>query len=242
MPAALQLILPYVVMAAAVGIVGGILAAIWTPGVKTRSAVQHFAAGVVIAAVASDLIPEVEKIGTPAGILGGFAAGGLVMVGMKWFVLKFEKREKRKGQFPVGIAAAAAVDTFVDGVIISVGFSTGSQLGTLLAIALGVELFFLNLSVGSEFHKQKSRRWLGLATTTGIAFLLLLGSLAGFFFLRGMSEAKVAVFLSFGAAALLYLIAEELLVESIEGETLFSVAMLFSGFLAVLAFKLIGQS
>jgi zinc transporter ZupT len=54
-----------------------------------------------------------------------------------------------------------------------------------------------------------------------------------------MSEASVAVFLSFGAAALLYLIAEELLVESIEGESLFSVAMLFAGFLMVLAFKLV---
>jgi hypothetical protein len=75
---------------------------------------------------------------------------------------------------------------------------------------------------------------LGLAATTGIAFLLLLGAEVGFFVLRGVSEAGVAVFLSFGAAALLYLIAEELLVESIEGESLFSVA---TGFFMVLAFK-----
>lgn len=228
-------------MAAAAGIVGGLLAAFWAPGVKARSAVQHFAAGVVIAAVASDLIPEVEKAGKPFGILAGFAAGGLAMIGMKWLVLKFEKQEEKKEQLPVGIAAAAAADTLIDGAIISAGFSSGPQLGTLLAIALAFELFFLNLSVGTEFHKWKSKRWPGLLTTTGIAFLLLLGAVAGFFVLRGISEAGVAVFLSFGAAALLYLTAEELLVESIEGETLFSVAMLFAGFLMVLAFKLLGQ-
>lgn len=82
-------------------------------------------------------------------------------------------------------------------------------------------------------------RWQGLAVTTGIALLLMVGALAAFFVLRGASEASVAVFLSFGAAALIYLIAEELLVENIEAEeSLFSTAMLFLGFLAVLALKM----
>jgi ZIP family zinc transporter len=170
MPAELLLLLPYVLMAAAMGTVGGLLAAFWAPGLKTRSAVQHFAAGVVIAAVASDLIPEVEKAGKPFGILAGFAAGGLVMVVMKWLVLKFEKKEEKKEQLPIGLAAAAAADTLMDGAIISAGFSSGQQLGTLLAIALAIELFFLNLSVGTEFHKWKSKRLLGLQPQPGLLF------------------------------------------------------------------------
>jgi zinc transporter, ZIP family len=133
------------------------------------------------------------------------------------------------------------VDTLIDGAIISAGFSAGEQLGGLLAIALAVELFFLNLSVGTEFHKQKSRQWQGLAATTAIACLLLLESVVGFLMLRGRSATTVAVFLSFGAAALIYLVAEELLVESIEiEESLFSTAMLFGGFLFVIAFRLLG--
>lgn len=157
---------------------GGIVANFWAPAVKARSAIQHFAAGAVIAAVASDLIPEVERIGTPAGILGGFAAGGLTMIGLKWLVLKFDRWEESQRQLPIGLAAAAAVDTLLDGPIISAGFSSGKPLGSLLAIALAVELFFLTLSVGSEFHKHKSLRWLGLAATTGISFLLLSGAVA----------------------------------------------------------------
>jgi ZIP family zinc transporter len=228
-----------IMIATGAGILGGIIASFWAPGIKARSAVQHFAAGVVIAAVASELIPEVEKRGTVFGILSGFAAGGLAMVGLKWLVLKFEKMEARRNKLPVGLAAAAGVDTLFDGAIISAGFSTGQQLGTLLAIALGVELFFLTLSVGSEFHKRKSNRWLGLAVTTGIALMLLVGAAAGFLSMKDASEASVAVFLSFGAAALIYLIAEELLVESIQAEeSLFSTAMLFAGFLVVLALKL----
>lgn len=239
MPGQLQLIVPGILMATTAGILGGVVAFFWIPGLQARSAVQHFAAGLVIAAVASDLIPEVEKTGTPVGILSGFAAGGLAMIGLKWLVLRFERAEKGKGKAPFGLAAAAAADTLVDGAIISGGFSTAPQLGALLAVALAAELFFLTLSVGSEFHKNKSRRWQGLAVTTGIASLLMIGALAAFILLKGASAATVAVFLSFGAAALIYLIAEELLVESIEAEeSLFSTAMLFAGFLVVLALKL----
>ncbi len=201
---------------------------------------QHFAAGVVIAAVASGLIPDVEKFGTPLGILGGFGAGGLAMIGLKWLVLRFEKREKARHKLPVGLAAAAAVDTLIDGAIISAGFSSGRHLGALLAVALAVELFFLTLSVGAEFHTTPSKRWHGLAVTTGIAMLLLVGAGGAFLGLRGASEATVAVMLAFGAAALIYLIAEELLVESIEAEeTLLVTAMLFAGFTALLGLKLL---
>jgi zinc transporter, ZIP family len=230
-------------VAAGAGVLGGVLAFFWAPGVRARSAVQHFAAGVVIAAVASELIPEVERIGTPFGILGGFGAGGLAMIGLKWLVLKFETREKKRGKLPVGLAAAAAVDTLIDGVIISAGFSTGQQLGALLAVALAVELFFLTVSVGSEFHKTPSRRWHGLVVTTAIAALLLIGAAVASVVLRGASETTVAVVLAFGAAALIYLIAEELLVESIEAEeTLLVTATLFAGFAALLALKLLGPA
>lgn len=229
-------------MAVAAGVLGGLVAFVWAPGVRARSGIQHFAAGVVIAAVASELIPDVEKTGTPLGILGGFGVGGLAMIGLKWLVLKFERHEKARHQLPIGLAAAAAVDTLIDGAIISAGFLSAQRLGALLAVALAIELFFLTLSVGAEFHKTPSRRWQALAVTTGIALLLVIGAAGAFLALRGASEATVAVVLAFGAAALIYLIAEELLVESIEAEaTLLVTAMLFAGFAALLALKLLSQ-
>ncbi|HKY30252.1 MAG TPA: hypothetical protein VJM12_20140 [Pyrinomonadaceae bacterium] len=235
-------LLPYLIIAFGAGLLGAFVALVWSPGVTARGAIQHFAAGVVIAAVASDLIPEVQKIGTAPGVLGGFAAGGAAMIGLKWLVLKFEKYEKQKHQLPLGIAAAAGIDTLVDGAIISAGFSSGQQLGGLLAIALSVELFFLTLSVGSEFHKSKSNRWKGLAITSLIALMLLVGALAAFFALQAVSDATLAIVLAFGAAALIYLVAEELLVESIQAEeNLFSTTMLFAGFLVVLAIKLLSR-
>jgi len=234
-------ILPYILLATGAGILGGVIALFWSPGVRARGAIQHFAAGAVLAAVASNVIPEVERAGTFTGIISGFVLGGLVMIGLKWLVLKFEREEKSKHKLPVGLAAAAAVDTFLDGAIISTGFSSGQQLGILLVIALGLELFFLTLSVGVEFRKGKFKPILSLAVTSGIACLLLVGAFGASLLFGDASPATLAVVLAFGAAALIYLIAEELLVETIQAEeSIFSTVMLFSGFLVLLALKLIG--
>lgn len=51
-------ILPNVLIAAGAGLLGGIFALFWSPKVWARSAIQHFAAGAVLAAVASGVIPE----------------------------------------------------------------------------------------------------------------------------------------------------------------------------------------
>jgi zinc transporter, ZIP family len=235
--------LPYLLMASGGGILGSVVTLFWNPNVKIRSAIQHFAAGAVLAAVAASVIPEVEQMGTLPGVIAGFVAGGLLMVGLKWLVVRFEQQGKQTERLPAGLAIAAAVDTLIDGTLISAGFSANGQLGTLLAIALGLELLFLTLSVGVEFREKKFPLWQSLAVTAGIALLLLVGAFAAGFLLADVSEATLAVVLSFGAAALIYLIAEELLVENVQAEeSLVSTVTLFSGFLALLILNLLEPS
>lgn len=240
MPEQFSSSLPYILLATGAGILGSVISLFWSPNAKIRSAVQHFAAGAVLAAVAANVIPEVERLGTLPGIVGGFVAGGLVMIGLKWLVVTIERQEKQKGQLPVGLAAAAAVDTFIDGALISAGFSANDQLGFLLAIALSLELLFLTLSVGVEFRESKFQWWQSLAVTGGIALLLSVGAFsAGFVFADAPGD-TLAIVLAFGAAALIYLIAEELLVENVQAEeSLFSTVTLFTGFLALLVLKLL---
>lgn len=235
--------LPYILLASGAGILGSVIALFWNPDVKIRSAIQHFAAGAVLAAVAANVIPEVEQIGTLPGVVSGFVTGGILMIVLKWLVLRFERRGKQKKKFPAGLTAAAAVDTLIDGVLISAGFSTNDQLGSLLAIALATELLFLTLSVGVEFRESNVPWWQSLAVTGGIAALLLVGAFGAAFFLADARETTLAIVLSFGAAALIYLIAEELLVENVQAEeSIFSTITLFSGFLALLILKLLEPS
>lgn len=233
----LRTLLPYVGAATAAGVGGALVGLVWRPSIHSRSAIQHFAAGLVIAAVASEVIPEVETTGTPAGILLGFAAGGAVMIALKWAVVRFERRESERKQMPIGLSAAAALDTFIDGAITATGFSAAAHVGALLAIALSVELFFLTLSVGSGYPRRRR----GALVGAGIALLFPVGAVAAAALFHDAHPATLAILLSFGAAALVYLVAEELLVEAIEAEeSLFSTAMLFCGFLVVVALRVYG--
>jgi ZIP family zinc transporter len=231
---------PYILLVMGAGFLGSLVSLFWSPNVKIRSAVQHFAAGAVLAAVAANVVPEVEQLGTLPGIVSGFVVGGLVMIGLKWVVVRLEQQETQKNQLPIGLAAAAAVDTFIDGALISAGFSANDQLGSILAIALALELLFLTLSVGVEFREAEIEPWKSFIVTGGITLLLMAGAFSAGFLLVDVSEATLAIVLAFGAAALIYLIAEELLVENVQAEeSLFSTATLFAGFLALLVLKLL---
>lgn len=234
--------LPYYLVVMGVGILGSVIAQFWSPSANIRSAVQHFAAGAVLAAIAANVVPEVERMGTFAGILGGFLAGGLAMIGLKWVVVTFEHGKKQGSALPLGLAAAAAVDTLLDGVITSASFSISQELGTILVIALALELLFLTLSVEVELRESKLKPWQSIAIPSGIAALFLVGAVGAGFFLADASETTLAIVLSFGAAALIYLTAEELLVETIEAEkSLFPTATLFAGFAVLLALKLLDR-
>src|SRR5688572_16780588 len=132
--------LPYVLIATGAGLAGGALAMAWCPRIGARSAVQHFTAGLVIAAVATGLLPEIEREGNTVGVIFGFAAGGAAMILLKWVVVRHERRSRERT--PVGLAAAATADTLIDGAIIGASFSGEAEAGALIAIALAAELFF----------------------------------------------------------------------------------------------------
>jgi zinc transporter ZupT len=76
MPGALPDLLPYVLAATGAGLLGGVIARFWTPKVGTRSAIQHFAAGLVIAAIAEELLVESiqaeESLLSTAMLFAGF--------------------------------------------------------------------------------------------------------------------------------------------------------------------------
>jgi ZIP family zinc transporter len=140
---------PYILLATGAGILGSLISMFWSPTVRVRSAVQHFAAGAVLAAVAANVVPQLEQLGTLPGIVGGFIAAG-------------------------------------------------------------------------------------------IALLSLIGSLSAGFLLADVAETALAIVLVFGAAALIYLIAEELSVENVQAEeSLSSTVTLFAGFLGLLVLKLL---
>ena len=223
----------------AAAIASGILASYWTPGPEPRSYIQHFAAGVVLAAVTGELLPKVVEGGQYvfAAIIG-FVAGLAVMLVIKLF--SHAGGGSGGGPSAVSMSLTAAVDTLVDGFVIGLGFVVGGGAGPLLALALGVELFFLALSAaGSVGESGRSRAWM-VGVGAGLGILVMVGAVLGVTLLGSAPQAIVIAVLAFGAIALLYLVTEELLVTVRNvSETPWHTLVLFAGFILVFVIEML---
>ena len=230
---------------ALVALAGGVLAALWHPSNRARSLIQHFAAGVVLAALAVELLPEIEREHAPGLVLAAsFALGSLFMFGLKLVTERLEKREgahaKKGAGLAPGLVLATFVDVATDGFIIGAGFAAGGETGPVLAIGLSVELLFLGLALTSEAPGGGRI----VLLSGGIGATVLACAAAGKLLLAGASKATIGGALAFSAAALLYLVTEELLMEAHSGrepETPVSTLVLFGGFLAFWAVQLAGK-
>ncbi len=227
---------------ALVALGGGILAYVWSPSHQMRSLIQHFAAGVVLAALAVELLPEIEREHAPGLVLAGsFAMGSLFMYGLKLWTLRLEHQALIKGTaagLNTGLLLATFIDVATDGFIIGAGFAAGGKTGTILALGLSVELLFLGLALASE----ATASWRIIAISGALGGTVLIFSLSGNALLSGASHAVIGGALAFSAAALLYLVTEELLMEAHETqEKPISTLVLFGGFLSFWSIQLLGR-
>ncbi len=233
-------VMAYALIPAAAVVAGGVLAAIRPPGPKLRSAVQHFAAGIVFAAVAAELLPTLMHERSPLAAIVGFALGVGVMLAIKRLTEATGQRGVSNVQQPTGLLITLGVDVAVDGLLIGIGFAAGAKQGALLTIALAVEVLFLGLSGAVALGKAGASRARMIATTAMFAVLVIAGATAGASLLGGLSGPRLEGVLSFGAAALLYLVTEELLVEAHEeAETPLLTATFFVGFVGLLVIEMI---
>lgn len=221
---------------AGVAVAGGALAALWRPSHQLRSLIQHFAAGVILAALAVELLPDIGKEhATKAVVLGAFAAGSLFMYALNLWT---ERLEQAAQGAAVGLLVATFVDVATDGFIIGAGFAAGGETGTVLALGLSVELLFLGLAVTSE----RIAGWRIVAVTAALGLNVMGCAVLGSVLLAGASPALLAGTLSFSAAALLYLVTEELLMEAHEVEEKpIATLVLFGGFLTFWGIQLMGH-
>lgn len=230
---------PALVMAAS-----GAAATLRAPGPWLRAAILHFAAGVVFAVVTVEIVPGVMRAHRPGETIVGFAIGVAAMLGIRALGRKGEAEgdpspattsSLAPGRFPSGMVAGVAVDVAVDGLMLGVGFAAGGKAGRLLALALTVELVSLGLATSTALGKVGVGAARRGALTSGIALLFTASAVLGLTLLGHLPPHVLAGVLSFGAAALLFLVTEELLVEAHEEpETPLLTATFFAGFLLIL--------
>ncbi|MGF7219140.1 ZIP family zinc transporter [Spirosoma lacussanchae] len=223
---------------------GGLVALFVRFGVQVRSAILHFAAGVVFSVVAVEILPDVVRLHDPLLTAVGFGVGiGLMLLIRRLTQSPEEASTKREattseaksGGFPMAFLLAIGVDIFIDGLLLGIGFAAGAKEGILLAFALGVEVLSLGLATATSLTEDGIPRSRIIRLLLGLSALFFISTVGGATLLHKLPETGLDVVLSFGLAALLFLVTEELLVEAHEGpENPWLTATFFAGFLLFL--------
>jgi len=239
---------------------------------KVAAAMQHLAAGIVLSAMAVELVPIISAapqnlpctIGIVAGFLGGIGLflilgnfcegeeeegddertplkspatllasgdrqsyGGAApstpvqLLKRKTSLLLRSKKlesepEDKKVPYPTALVGAVVVDSIVDGFLIGITAVSGHTAGLVMSIALSVEMGFLGLTFAATMRKQNA--CVGFISVLVPPICLALGGCVGAL-AAGLMESTPPLhvgLVSFGMAALLYLVTEELLLEAHE--------------------------
>ncbi|MES2178489.1 MAG: transporter [Gemmatimonadota bacterium] len=241
---------------------GAVVAVLRPPGARVKSGIQHFAGGVVFAVVAVELLPDVVRTRTPVEVVIGFAAGiGLMLLLRRWtdsaekapdpsnesspkkalYSIPEQTARAASGEAPTGLLVAVGIDILLDGLLLGIAFAAGAKEGLLLTLALSLELLSLSLAITASLLDRSASRTRAVVVPVLLSLLLCVGAIVGDTVLHNASPAVLAAVLSFGCAALLFLVTEELLVEAHEvPETPGTTAMFFAGFLLFLVLGMIG--
>jgi ZIP family zinc transporter len=219
----------YTLIPALAAVLGSAVAAVRQPGPSVTSAVQHLAAGVLFAAVAGEILPDLKHQQSPIAVIVGGALGVALMLLIK------RLGEGAKGSS--GLIVTVGIDILIDGLVLGIGFAAGAKQGLLLTGALTLEVLFLGLAVASELKQTSGSAVRVIGIVAGLALLLPLGALLGTP-VGALPGPYLAGFFAFALVALLYLVTEELLVEAHTApEQPWTTAMFFVGFLGMLVIE-----
>lgn len=218
-------------------IAGAVLAAFRPPAPRLTSGVQHFAAGAMLAAIALDVLPAQQQQGHLGIATAGFALGAGTLLGLRQLETHggAGAHDRQAEGLPIGLLVAIGVDLLTDGILVGLSVATlGTTQGVVLTIALTLVVVPLALSVSAELSNRGAGAVKAALIPPLLSLALVAGAVGAVLLLGSAPAAVLAGVLAFGLAALLFLVAEELLVEAHETtDTPLLAAMFFVGFFAL---------
>ena len=203
----------------------GALLVMWKPiRQQTLGLVMAFGAGVLISAVAYELVAEaIETSGDAEGRLwavgAGLAAGALTFFLGDWYIDRMGGEKRKRSQQEAGDSAlpltlGIVLDGIPESIVLGLTLLTGN--GVSAAMVAAVFLSNLPESMAATTGFQKSGRsrawtirlWLAIIAVSGLA------SAAGYGLFESASGGTVAFVLAFAAGAVLTMLADTMMPEA----------------------------
>ena len=210
-------------LAASSLVIGAVVALVFDIGLRVIGLIMGFGAGVLISAVAFDLVEEAAGKSSGNGwVIAGIFAGCAVFFGGDWLIDRFggSERKDATGAQESGSALSIVLGTVLDGIpesmVIGLTIFEGGAVGAAYLAAVFVSNLPEAISSTAGLASsgwQKARilwMWIAIALTSGIA------SLAGYGLFQDSSPDTVAFVLCFAAGAILTMLADTMMPEAFE--------------------------
>lgn len=215
-------------------VVGAVIA--WFVRVPTPvvAGVMAFGSGVLISALAFDLVEEAEESGGFVPTMTGFLVGAVVYVALNVLLDHRGARNRRgSGESPgsgTGIAIGALLDGVPETAVLGLSMATGSGLSLPVLAAVIISNVPEGLASTAELKKDgRSARYV-FGLWIGIAVACALSSLAGYALLDGAPDGVTAFVTAIAAGAILAMLCDTMIPEA------FRDTKAFTGLLAVIGF------
>ena len=204
-------------------ILGGAIALAFPIRERLLGLIMAFGAGVLISAVAFELVAEAYETAAGSGSLAlGLAAGALTFFVGDALVDRMggAGRKRMHGTAGTGSALAIVLGIVLDGIPESAVIGLGLLDGTGVSVAVIAAVFLSNLPEAiAATHGLKADGWAGrkiLGLWTAVAIVCGLASLLGYVALDSAGPSALAFVLAFAGGAILTMLADTMMPEAFE--------------------------
>jgi ZIP family zinc transporter len=227
-------------LAAASLIVGGAVALRWSIGARTLGLIMAFGSGVLISAVAFELVQEAwdregGRISVALGLFAGsltFWAGDLVIDRMGGGDRKRSGGRQAEGS-PLAIVLGTVLDGVPESLVLGLTIVVEGSVSAAFLVAVALSNIAESMAATIGLAQAGWSRLRVLALWLGVALTLGLAALIGFAVFDSVSHGVVAFVLSFAGGAILTMLADTMMPEAFEhGGKLVGVATTFGFALA----------
>lgn len=210
--------------------------------VRAIAGIMAFGSGVLISALAFDLMEEAYKSGGLDSSAAGFIGGAVVFTAINYLLsMKGAKHRKRSGnQQPSeeesgGSGLALAAGALIDGIPESIAIGLSMLKGGVVSAVTVIAIFLSNLPEGlsSAAGMKKAGRKAGYVFIVWISITIISGlaSTAGYTLFRNFSPDIIAISMAFAAGAILAMIVDTMIPEAFEETHNFAGLITVVGFL-----------